>query len=141
MSLKHGFIVFFLMLVIIAFMLLLWLATPHSWPIVAGTLKAQYVVVDSEPFLMVTGDPMNKLGQIQSINIDVDEDKMRFVVSRCIVRWNPFFDGTVNNQWPIFYPLTSLRPGKYEVIYYTSNSNELAGVINVPASPRSATEK
>ena len=83
---------------------------------------------------MVIGEPMNKLGQIQSINIDVDENSKHFIITRCIIRWHPFFKRTINNQWPIVYPLSGLQPGSYEVKYDSYDGSIQAGLIDVPNS-------
>ena len=119
-------------LVIVALGVILALATPRDWPMTAGTLKASKVMVDGQRFVMVDGQPMNYLGQIQSINMDFDGSGNRIVVTRCIVRWNPFSKIVVNNQWPIFYPLEGLKAGKYSVVYRSSEGEQVAGTFELP---------
>ena len=119
-------------IIIVALAVILCLSTPRNWPMTAGTLKARKVTVDGQSFVMVEGQPMNYLGQIQSINIDFDDTGKRIVVSRCLVRWNPFARMTVNNQWPAFYPLADVKPGKYSVVYTTTEGEAVAGSFEVP---------
>lgn len=82
--------------------------------------------------MMVEGDPMNYLGQIQSINIEFDDSGKHLVVSRCLIRWNPFSKIVVNNQWPVFYPLADVKPGKYSLVYKTKEGEATAGTFEVP---------
>lgn len=110
----------------------LWLATPEAWPIQAGSLRAKKVAVDGQTFVLIDGQPMNCLGQIQSINVTVDLPKKTILVSRCLIRKNPFTRISVNNQWPQLYPVQSLPPGKYSVEYQSTDGNALAGTIEVP---------
>jgi len=112
--------------------LILRLATPENWPIPAGTLKAKKIQIDGQPFIMIEGESMNYLGQIQSINLDFDQSNNRIFVSRCLVRWNPFNKIIVNNQWPVLYSLDSMKPGKYSVIYKSSDGEQTAGIFDVP---------
>ena len=121
-----------LTLAVLALGVLLWVATPKPWPISQGTLKVKKVKMDGQSFVMIDGEPMNKLGQVQSINVQPDNEKRRLVVQRCIVRWNPFTSITVNNQWPIFYPVESLKPGEYKVVYTTSEGEAIAGSFELP---------
>jgi hypothetical protein len=108
------------------------LATPEEWPIPAGTLKAKKVKIGDLPFVMVEGESMNYLGQIQSLNVTFDEPSKRIVVARCLIRWNPFTKITVNNQWPVLYPLDSVKPGKYSVVYKTKEGEATAATFDVP---------
>ncbi len=39
---------------------------------------------------------------------------------------------TVNNQWPVFYPLEGVKPGKYIVAYRSSEGEQTAGSFDVP---------
>jgi hypothetical protein len=116
----------------VAAAIILWLATPQPWPIPPGTLKAKKVTVDGQSYILIEGEPMNQLGQVQSINVELDTDAKRIVVSRCIVRWTPFSKITVNNQWPVLYPLDSVKPGKYAVVYLTKEGEATAGNFDVP---------
>ena len=119
----------FLLLIVLG--VLLWLATPHEWLISQGTLKAKKVTVDGQSYVMIEGEAMNQLGQIQSVNLKLDDDRNKLLVSRCMVRWNPLSKITVNNQWPVFYPLESAKPGKYSVVYMTKEGEVTAGSFEV----------
>jgi len=121
-----------LSLLVVALVAMLWVSTPKPWPVSQGTLKAKKVSVDGHSFVMIDGDAMNMLGQIQSINVELDEDSKKLIVDRCIVRWNPFSKIIVNNQWPVFYPLDSAKPGKYSVVYHTKEGEATAGNFDVP---------
>jgi hypothetical protein len=121
-----------LALLVVVSLVILWLATPQPWPISPGTLKVKKVAFEGQSYVMIEGQPMNKLGQVQSIHVEVDADAQRIVVSRCIVRWIPFSRVTVNNQWPVFYPLDCLAPGRYSVVYLTKNGEATAGYVDVP---------
>lgn len=121
-----------LALLVVALVAMLWVSTPKPWPVSPGTLKAKKVSVDGHSFMMIDGDAMNMLGQIQSINVELDEDSKKLIVDRCIVRWNPFSKIIVNNQWPVFYPLDSAKPGKYSVVYKTKKGEATAGNFDVP---------
>jgi hypothetical protein len=118
-------------LIILALAIVVWLATPRDWPMSAGTIKARKVVVDGQSFVMVEGQPMNYLGQMQCINIDFD-NAGRLLVTRCLVLRSPFSKIVVNNQWPVFYPLADLKPGKYSVVYRSSEGEKTAGSFDVP---------
>jgi len=119
-------------LIIVAMAIVVWLATPRDWPMTAGTIKARKVVVDGQSFVMVEGQPMNYLGQMQSINIGLDDSSNRFIVSRCLVLRSPFSKIVVNNQWPVVYPLADVKPGKYSVVYRSSEGEQTAGSFEVP---------
>jgi hypothetical protein len=127
-----AFALIILIAVVIGLGIVLRLTTPEKWPILAGTLKVEKVVIGNQPFVMVEGEPMNYLGQIQSINIEFDNSGKRLVVSRCLIRWNPFSKIVVNNQWPVFYPLADLKPGKYAVVYESTEGETAAGSLDVP---------
>ncbi|MEI7808570.1 MAG: hypothetical protein WCJ07_08815 [Verrucomicrobiota bacterium] len=119
-------------IVILVLTVILWLATPHNWPMTSGTITAKKVLVEGQSFVMVEGQPMNYLGQIQSINLDFDDSGHHLVVARCLIRWNPFNKLTVNNQWPVFYPLEGVKPGKYTVVYQTKEGEATAANFDVP---------
>jgi hypothetical protein len=121
-----------LALLVVVSVVILWLATPQPWPLSPGTLKVKKVAFDGQSYVMIEGEPMNKLGEVQSINVELDADAQRIVVSRCILRWTPFSKVTVNNQWPVFYPLDSLKPGRYSVVYVTKDGEATAGYVDVP---------
>lgn len=121
-----------LIAVIIGLGVVLRLATPEEWPISAGTLRAEKFKIGDQPFVMIEGQPMNYLGQIQSINIEFDGVSNRLIVSRCLVHWNPFSKVVVNNQWPVVYPLDGIKPGKYTVVYKGTEGETTAGSFNVP---------
>jgi hypothetical protein len=121
-----------LILLVAALGLFLWLATPHVWPIPQGTLKARKVSADGQSYVMIEGEAMNRLAQVQSINLELDAGGNRLVVSRCMMRWNPLSRITVNNQGPVFYPLDSARPGRYSVVYMTKGGEATAGNFDVP---------
>ena len=106
--------------------------TPAVWPITQGSLRVSKVNISREYYVMIEGDGINHIGQMQSINVDVDDASKRIVVSRYIVRWNPFTKITVNNQWPVFYPIGSLKPGKYSVVYTSTDGEATAGVVEIP---------
>jgi len=106
--------------------------TPAVWPITPGTLKATRVKVAGRDFVMVDGEGINQLGQVQSIAMDFDDAAKKISVNRYLIRWNPFTKITVNNQWPVFYPLEGLKPGKYSVVYKTKEGENIAGTIEVP---------
>ena len=106
--------------------------TPRVWPITLGTLKATKVAIAGKNFVMIDGEAMNQLGQIQSLEVVLDANSNKLVVSRYLVRWNPFTKITVNNQWPIFYPLEFVKPGKYSVVYQTKEGEATAGNFDVP---------
>jgi hypothetical protein len=119
-------------LIILALGIVVWLATPRDWPMTSGTIKAKKVLIEGQSFVMVEGQPMNYLGQVQSINFDFDDSGSRIVVTRCLIRWNPFNKIIVNNQWPVFYPLEGIKPGKYSVVYRSSEGEATAGNFDVP---------
>jgi hypothetical protein len=119
-------------LLIAGLAIIVFLATPRSWPMTARTIKAKKVLVDGHSFVMVEGEPMNYLGQIQSINMDFDNSGKRIVVTRCLILRNPFSKIVVNNQWPVFYPLADVKQGKYPVVYMSSEGEQTAGTIDVP---------
>lgn len=106
--------------------------TPKSWPITPGTLKATKVKVDGRDFVMVDGEGINQLGQIQSIAMDFDDTAKKIFVNRYLTRWNPFTKITVNNQWPVVFSLEGLKPGKYSVVYTTKGGEAVAGTMEVP---------
>ena len=81
---------------------------------------------------MVEGEPMNYVGRIQSINIVFDDAGKHLVVTRCLIRWNPFSQIVVNNQFPVFYPLADVKPGEYSVVYDSSEGEQTAGTFEVP---------
>jgi hypothetical protein len=114
-------------LVILVLAIILNLATPRDWPMTPGSIKAKKVSVDGKSYVMVEGDGMNYLGQIQSINMDFDNLGKRIVVSRFLIR-----KIVVNNQWPVFYPLDGMKPGKYSVVYMSSDGEQAAGNFDVP---------
>lgn len=119
-------------LVILALGMILCLATPRQWPMTSGSITVKKVLVDGQSFVMVDGEPMNYLGQIQSINVEFDDAGRHLVVTRCLIRWNPFSKIVVNNQWPVFYPLSGVKPGKYSVVYKTDEGDAIAGNFDVP---------
>lgn len=108
------------------------LGTLQPWPIPSGTLEAKKVSVEGESYIMIQGEPMNALGQVQVLDVELDEDAQKLTVSRYIVRWNPFSEITVNNQWPVFFALESVKPGKYAVVYSTKEGEATAGYFEVP---------
>lgn len=120
------------LLIILILGIILCLASPWQWPMTPGTISAKKVLVEGKSFMMVEGDPMNYLGQIQSINIEFDDSGKHLVVSRCLIRWNPFSKIVVNNQWPVFYPLADVKPGKYSLVYKTKEGEATAGTFEVP---------
>jgi hypothetical protein len=119
-------------LAIVALTVIICLATPRDWPMTPGTIMARKVTIDGHSFVMIEGQPMNYLGQIQSINVDVDGSSNRIVVTRCLMYRNPFSKIVVNNQWPVFHPLADLKPGKYSVVYRSSEGEQTAGNLEVP---------
>lgn len=112
--------------------LLLSLMTPRVWPITSGTLKVTKVAIAGKNFAMIDGEGMNYLGQIQSLEVVLAADSNKLVVSRYMVRWNPFTKITINNQWPILYPLEFMERGKYSVVYLTKEGEAIAGNFDVP---------
>jgi hypothetical protein len=118
--------------VILCLGIILRLATPQAWPIPEGTLKAKKVEIGGQAFAMIEGEAMNYLGQVQSINVELNAESKKLIVDRCLIRWNPFTKITVNNQWPVFYPLDSAKPGKYSVVYKTVAGEATAGTFDVP---------
>jgi hypothetical protein len=126
-----AFVFTILTLIIIAAGVVIRLATPEEWPIQAGTLKADKVNIGNQQFIMVEGQPMNYLGQIQSINIELDDTHSRFVVSRYLIHWNPLSKVVVNNQWPVVYPLDGIKSGKYTVVYKSTEGETTAGTFDV----------
>lgn len=106
--------------------------TPRVWPITPGSLKVTKVAIGGQNFVMIDGDAMNQLGQIQSLEVVLDAASNKLVVSRYLVRWNPFTKIEINNQWPIFYPLEFVKPGKYSVVYQTKEGEATAGNFDVP---------
>jgi hypothetical protein len=129
---KVAVFTFVCLLIIFALAIIIWLATPRDWPMTSGTIKAKKVTIEGNSFIMVEGEPMNYLGQIQSINLDFDDTGIRIVVTRCLIRWNPFSKIIVNNQWPVFYPLEGVKPGKYSVVYRSAGGEVTAGYFDVP---------
>ena len=121
-----------LTLAVLALGIILLLATPRAWPMTPGTIKTKKVLIEGQPFVMIDGEGMNYLGQIQSINVELDAGGNKLVVNRCMVRWNPLSKITVNNQWPVFYPLEFMKPGKYSVVYITKEGEATAGNFDVP---------
>jgi len=122
----------FLTVLLLALAASFWLATPRNWPIPRGTLTAKKVTVDGKTYVMVQGEPMNQLGQMQSINLELDLDHRKLVVRRSIVRWNPLSKVNVNNQWPLLYSLEFLTPGRYSIVYITADGEATAGGFDVP---------
>jgi hypothetical protein len=120
------------LLAVVALGIILAVSTPRDWPMSSGTIKAKKVLVNGQSFVMVEGEPMNYLGQIQSISVEFDNAGKHLVVSRCLIRWNPFSKIVVNNQWPVFYPLADVKPGKYSVVYESSEGEQTAGTFEVP---------
>lgn len=112
--------------------ILLILATPQRWPMTPGSVTAKKIFVDGQAFVVIEGEPMNYLGQVQSINVEFDHSGKELMVTRCIIRWNPFSKIVVNNQWPVFYPLAGVKPGKYPVIYNSSEGDQTAGSFDLP---------
>lgn len=121
-----------LVLVVMALCVFLWLSTPHIWPIPQGTLKAKKITLDGQKYVMIEGESMNQLGQLQSINMELDTVGNKIHVNRCMVRWNPLSRITVNNQWPVLYPLESVKSGRYSVVYATKEGEVTAGDFDVP---------
>jgi hypothetical protein len=111
------------------------LATPEVWAMADKSLTLRQVQVDENGFIMIKGDGINSFGQVQSINVECDPEKKRIIVSRYLIRWNPFTKITINNQWPVFYPLDWLEPGIYSVVYQTENGEAIAGTVEVPCIP------
>jgi hypothetical protein len=132
MKLTIALLVAALALLIVASVVIIRLTTPQPWPIPPGTLKVKKVAVDGQSYILIEGEPMNQLGQVQSINVELDADAKKLIVSRCIVRWTPLSRITVNNQWPVFYSLDSVKPGKYAVVYPTKEGDATAGNFDVP---------
>jgi hypothetical protein len=120
------------LLVLISFAVILRLATPESWPLTPGTLKATKIKISGQDFIIVEGEGINKLGQIQSIDVSFDDTRKKIIVNRSLIRWNPFTKIAVNNQWPVLYSLDSLKPGKYSVVYKTTEGEATAGSFDVP---------
>jgi hypothetical protein len=106
--------------------------TPRVWPITQGTLKVTKVVIGGQNFVMIDGEAINQLGQIQSLEVVLDSSANKLVVNRYRILWNPFTKITVNNQWPIFYPLESVKAGQYSVVYQTKEGEATAGNFDVP---------
>jgi hypothetical protein len=121
-----------LVAVVVLLGIILVLATPVPWPISAGELKARKVNIAGQEFVMIDGEGMNYLGQMQLINVEVNDKRRRIVVERSLIRRNPFTEVSVNNQWPVFYPLDSLKPGEYNVVYNTGKGEATAGLIQAP---------
>jgi hypothetical protein len=105
--------------------------TPSVWPITQGSLKVSKVKISGQDYVMIDGDGINQLGQIQSIDVGFDDVSKKIFVNRYIVRWNPFTKITVNNQWPVFYPLGSFKPGQYSVVYKTTDGEAIAGILDI----------
>jgi hypothetical protein len=116
-----------LLAVIACLLLVIRIITPEEWPVEAGTLKVETVDINGQAFVKVEGEPINFLGQIQSINIGFNDSSNVLMVARCKIRWSPFSSVTVNNQWPVFYPLAGLKPGKYTVNYKSAKGEATAG--------------
>ena len=112
--------------------ILIVLATPRKWPFGVGELKAKKVLIEGQPFIKIEGDPMNYIGQIQSLNVVFDPSVNRIIVSRCRIQWNPLTKITINNQWPVIFPLDFLKPGKYAVVYQTKNGENIAATFDMP---------
>ena len=121
-----------LLLALAGFALFVAFATPHAWPIPAGTIRAEKIRIGDEAFVMVDGEGMNYLAQIQSLNVAADPDHKRFIVSRYRISYNPFTRIVVNNQWPVIYSLQSLPSGSYSVVYQSTAGETEAGKIDVP---------
>jgi hypothetical protein len=132
MKFKLIFVVVAVAVFALVFFRLLSSLTPKVWPITPGTLKVTKVVIAEQNFVMIDGEAMNQLGQIQTLEVVLDANSNKFVVSRYMIRWNPFTKITVNNQWPIFYPLEFVKPGKYSVIHQTKKGEAIAGSFDVP---------
>jgi hypothetical protein len=113
--------------------------TPKPWPMTQGTLKATKVKVEGRDYVMVDGEGINQLGQMQSIAMDFDDIAKKIVVNRYLTRWNPFTKITVNNQWPVIFPLEGLKGGKYSVVYTTKQGEAVAGTVEVPVVKPGAT--
>jgi hypothetical protein len=131
MKLTIALLVTALALLVVVVILMLWLATPQYWPIPPGTLKAKKVVIEGQAYVMIEGEAMNQLGQIQTINVELDVESKKLVISRSIVRWTPFSKVIINNQWPFFYSLDSMDPGKYVVVCSTKEGEFTAGNFDI----------
>lgn len=116
--------------------LVLALSVPREWPMVPESVKARQVELGSQEYALVEGDPINCLGQIQGIEARYDPDLKSIIVRRYIIRWHPFTRVTVNNQWPVLYPVSWLPPGKYDVLYETRGGLRVGGSVTVKATTK-----
>jgi hypothetical protein len=121
---------------VLALVLLVVLSTPQDWPMTPGSVKVSKVRIGTEDFALIQGDPINCLGQIQGIAVSYDFEKQKIIVKRYIIRWHPFTRLSVNNQWPVLYPLSWLPPGKYEVLYQTEKAMDVADSVTVEAASK-----
>ncbi len=119
-------------LVIFALGIILSLATPHYMQMSAGTIKAKKVSIEGQPFIRIDGEAMNYLGQFQLINVDCDDSSKRITVTCCIIYKNPFSKIVLGDGWPVFCPLEGAKPGKYSVVYKSSEGEQTAGTFDVP---------
>jgi hypothetical protein len=108
------------------------LMTIRDWPLSSGTIKIEKVSIGERNFILIDGEPMNYLAQVQSINVELDSTFNKVMVNRYRIFWCPFTEITVNNQFPILYSIDGWKPGKYSVVYGSETGDVLAGEFEIP---------
>ncbi|MCK9314624.1 MAG: hypothetical protein M0Q48_00560 [Verrucomicrobia bacterium] len=108
------------------------LMTIRDWPLSSGTIKIEKVSIGERNFILIDGEPMNYLAQVQSINVELDSSLNEVKVNRYRIFWCPFTEITVNNQFPILYSIDGWKPGKYSVVYGSETGDVLAGEFEIP---------
>lgn len=108
------------------------LMTIRDWPLSSGTIKIEKVSIGERNFILIDGEPMNYLAQVQSINVELDSSLNEVKVNRYRIFWNPFTEITVNNQFPILYSIDGWKLGKYSVVYGSETGDVLAGEFEIP---------
>src|SRR3712207_2516950 len=89
--------------------LLLMVSRPEKLGFAPGSVKLQQAQLNGKRVIIVTGDPANYLGQLQGIGVEVQGK--RIYLHRFVVRWHPFAQLAVHQDWPVVLPAQELDPG------------------------------
>ncbi len=106
--------------------------TIREWPLSYSTIKIEKVSIGERNFILINGEPMNYLAQVQSINVELDSSLNKVMVNRYRIFWCPFTKITVNNQFPVLLSIDGWKSGKYSVFYGSKRGESLAGKFEIP---------